>query len=94
MKNLFLTILALVCINAPSALAVEVKAHAKGIVCSFCAQGIQKKLGARAEVENVNVNLDDGTVTVKLKEGRNLTNEEIQKVLEDSGYDVSKIERK
>ena len=37
---------------------VEVKI--KGMVCSFCAQGLQKGIGKLEEVENVEINLKKG----------------------------------
>lgn len=65
----------------------------KGMVCSFCAQGIEKKLYSEPAVETVKVSLKDKTVVLTLKEGMNLSNEKIKQLLTDAGYTVDKIEK-
>lgn len=64
-----------------------------GMVCSFCAQGIEKKFKSRAEVESVEVDLDHKIVDLKFKEGKNLNDGEIIKIIKDSGYDVVSIKK-
>ena len=65
----------------------------KGMVCSFCAQGIEKKFKAMPEVASVKVSLETKKVDLGLKEGKNLSDEQIDKVIKDSGYETVKIER-
>lgn len=65
----------------------------KGMVCSFCAQGIEKKLTAEPAVESVKVSLKDKTVILTLKEGKELSNDKIKSLLKDAGYTVEKIDR-
>lgn len=65
----------------------------KGMVCSFCSQGITKKFQALPEVAVVKVNLDEHLVAIETKEGSALTDESITKVLADAGYSVAKISR-
>lgn len=72
----------------------NVNVSVKGMVCSFCAQGIKKKFGAEDAVSEVVVNLDKYLVTLKLKEGKTLEDETITKLLTEAGYTVGKIERK
>lgn len=71
----------------------DIKVSVKGMVCGFCAQGIEKKLHEQDSVEKVNVNLKDKLVTVNLKDGKSISDEEIKKILTDSGYNIEKIER-
>lgn len=71
----------------------EVVATVKGMVCAFCAQGITKKLKAEASVETVDVSLEKKLVTIKLKDGKDLADQTLEKILVDSGYNVEKIER-
>lgn len=66
----------------------------KGMVCSFCAQGVEKAFRKRPEVESVRVDLDKKTVYLKFKEGKTLSDEEIKKLIGDAGYDVQEIGRK
>ena len=73
--------------------AEEVTATVKGMVCSFCAQGIKKTFGKNESVEKVDVDLDKKLVQLKVKEGHTLSDEVITKAIKDAGYDVVKIER-
>lgn len=73
--------------------AKQVEVAVKGMVCSFCAQGIKKKFSAEDAVSEVNVSLEKHRVDLALKEGRSLSDEKITEVLKDAGYTVEKIER-
>lgn len=64
----------------------------KGMVCSFCAQGIEKKLKAFKEVQSVNVDLDTKKVTVEAVDDKELTQDILKKTIKDAGYDVVDIQ--
>lgn len=61
----------------------------KGMVCSFCAQGITKKFKEQPEVANVEVSLEKKFVKLTYAEGKKLTHEKIETLLKDAGYEVS-----
>jgi copper chaperone CopZ len=63
------------------------------MVCGFCAQGITKKLSAEDSVEKVDVSLEKKTVKISLKDGKDLDDKVLEKILKDSGYNVEKISR-
>ena len=65
----------------------------KGMVCSFCAQGIQKTFESHASVKAVMVDLGQRTVALKLKRFRKISDAEIQMVIEDAGYNIAEIKR-
>lgn len=65
----------------------------KGMVCSFCAQGIEKKFKTEPSVEKIDVSLEKKTVTLTTKDGQNINDAKIKNILVDSGYAVDKIER-
>ncbi len=65
----------------------------KGMVCSFCAQGVTKKFKAEPSISNVDVSLEKKIVTLTLKDGQDLTDEKISSLLKDSGFNVEKINR-
>ena len=71
----------------------EISVAVKGMVCSFCAQGIEKKFGAEDSVAKVAVNLDQHLVSLNLKEGKEIDDARIEKLLKDAGYTVDKIDR-
>lgn len=58
----------------------------KGMVCAFCAQGIEKNFNKRDEVKNTKVDLDNMEVFVELKKGKILREEVIKKIVVDAGF--------
>ena len=60
----------------------------KGMVCSFCAQGITKKFKEQPEVQSVDVSLEKKYVKLTYKDGQKLSDEKISSLLKESGYDV------
>lgn len=86
-------VLVLVMSAAVPAKAEEVVATVKGLVCSFCAQGIKKTFAKHPDVLDTKVDLDSKLVTLTLKDGNTVPDEEIEKLITDAGYAVLKIER-
>lgn len=70
-----------------------IRVKVKGMVCPFCAQGIEKKLKEIKSIESVHVALKQHLVTVTPKEGQTVTDKEIEECILDAGYNVDKIER-
>ena len=86
-KGIVLLILGLglqVMAMSPSELTVGVK----GMVCAFCAQGIEKKFKAQDEVQSIEVSLEKKFVKIKFKEGQSLSREKIAELLKDAGYEA------
>ena len=73
-----------------SALAAETSVSVKGMVCSMCAQGLQKKF-SEAGMSKVKVDLDRKLVVL---EGKDLSDEEIRKIVTWAGYEAGDISRK
>ena len=81
-----------------SAYAKTIKIDVQGLVCDFCAQSIDKVFSKQVGVEEVDVNLNNGKVTVKMADvfednEVGITDETIIKLLKDAGYEVSSIKR-
>jgi mercuric ion binding protein len=74
--------------------ASQINVGVNGMVCGFCAQGISKKFSSNPAVETVKVSLENKLVSLKIKDGKELSDETITSVLKDAGYSVSKIDRK
>jgi copper chaperone CopZ len=72
---------------------VVIKAKVRGLVCAFCSRNIEKSFQKRSEVEKVSADLDTKIVTIDLKNGENLSDEEVTKIITDAGYNVSEINR-
>ena len=81
-----------------NAYAKTIKIGVEGMVCDFCAQSIEKVFLKQPGVEKVDVNLEVGKVTVKMADvfednEDGISDERIEQLFLDAGYDVSKIER-
>jgi copper chaperone CopZ len=82
------------------AIAAAVSVHAaetkkltiNGMVCAFCAQGIEKRLTALPSTQAVYVNLGQRIVAVQAKEGHSLDEAKLRHEVTEAGYDVVKIE--
>ena len=77
---------------AAHAAAPTTKLTVNGMVCAFCAQGIEKKLGAMSATEAVYVNLGQKLVAVQAKDGQTLDIDKVRAEVKDAGYDVVKVE--
>jgi mercuric ion binding protein len=86
------SVIALMLFNATaSAGTIEMKVY--GLVCGFCAQGIEKTLRKNPATADVVVSLENKLVAIGTKEGADISDAELTKSLTDAGYDVKKIER-
>ena len=72
--------------------ATSMKFTVNGMVCSFCAQGIEKSLSKMGATKEVFVDLKKKTVAVEAKDGQVLDAKAISAEIVDAGYDVVKIE--
>ena len=93
MKKLLLTTVVLSTLLSQGAFATQtIKANVNGMVCAFCAQGIEKKMRALTQTQDVYVNLKQRVVAVELKEGQSLSDDKVKAIIKDAGYDVTSIE--
>lgn len=95
MKKLFCVLLIMMSFFTGNVFAASkvITLVVKGMVCSFCAQGIEKKFSAEPSVESINISLKDKKVILILKDGKDLSDDKIKKILTDAGYTVEKIVR-
>ncbi len=57
-----------------------------GLACPYCAYGIEKNLGKIDGVEKIDVDLNNGLVTVNVAEGVTLTDAQMAKLFTDAGF--------
>jgi copper chaperone CopZ len=87
-----LTLLAL-CASSLAAQAADTrKLTVNGMVCAFCAQGIEKRLQALPATQAVYVNLGQKIVAVQAKDGQTLDEARLKHEVTEAGYDVVKVE--
>ncbi len=73
--------------------AATIKAKVNGLVCSFCATGIEKTFKKQPAVESVKVDLSTKLVTIETKKDQDIDNATITKLVGDAGYTIVNIER-
>ena len=73
--------------------ADTIKATVNGMVCGFCATGIEKTFKAQREVKTVNVDLQNKLVTIQTKEGQTIDDAKLKKLIANAGYSVVAIAR-
>jgi copper chaperone CopZ len=78
---------------AAGSAATTIEMSVNGLVCAFCAQGIEKKLKKLPATSEVIVNLEYRLVAVLLKDGQDIPDPDLRKALTDAGYTVKSISR-
>lgn len=89
----YLVLLALLSTAQIAEAATSIKAEVNGMVCAFCAKGIEKKLNAMPEGKGAFVDLKSRVVVMELKEGQDVSIDKFTQVIKDAGYTVSKVEK-
>ncbi len=95
MRNFFLPgLLALsLAVAAPGAAAAgSLKATINGMVCAFCAQGIEKRLMKLPEAKAVHVDLKRRRVRIGPREGSQLDEQRVATEIREAGYEVVSLE--
>ena len=72
--------------------ATTTKITVNGMVCAFCAQGIEKRLSKLPATKAVYVDLKEKIVAVEAKDGMKLDEKTVRAEITDAGYDVVKTE--
>ena len=89
-----LTIAAIACAlfsGVASAGTIEMKVY--GLVCGFCAQGIEKTLRKNPATEDVVVSLENKLVAIGTRDGQDISDADLTTALTEAGYDVKAITR-
>ena len=85
--------LLLALLAATGARAATIELTVNGLVCGFCAQGIEKTLRRNAATDDVFVSLENRLVAVATKPDTDIADDVLRKALKDAGYDVKAIAR-
>lgn len=73
--------------------AKTIQVTVDGLVCAFCAQGIEKKMKAQPATDKVFVSLEKKIVAVSLKDGQDISDDKLKAEITDAGYVVKGITR-
>ena len=78
---------------ASLASAKTIEMDVNGLVCAFCAQGIEKTMKGFPATASVFVSLEHRIVAVELKPGQDIADPALTKAITDAGYKLVKIRR-
>ena len=92
MRRILITVVVLATL-AGSAWAETITTSVNGMVCAFCATGIEKTFRKQPEVATVKVDLAKKQVVITTKPGLTLSDAKIKEVVTYSGYTMGKIHR-
>ena len=90
-QRIVLLLLSLLAASGVQAATIELTVN--GLVCGFCAQGIEKTLRRNAATDDVFVSLENRLVAVATKPDTDIADDVLRKALQDAGYDVKGIAR-
>jgi copper chaperone CopZ len=93
MKGFQFLLTAMLLAAASNGIAATIEMTVNGLVCAFCAQGIEKKLKKFPATAEVVVSLEHRLVAVALKDGQDIPDTDLRKALTDAGYTVKAISR-
>jgi copper chaperone CopZ len=93
MKFLPAVLISLLLLASASAQAATIEMNVNGLVCAFCAQGIEKQLRKFPATADVIVSLEHKLVAVALKDGQDIPDTELRRALTNAGYTVKAIQR-
>lgn len=88
--RIVIALILLAAMGAP-AHAETITATVKGMVCAFCATGIEKTFQKQAAVQDVKVDLAAKLLTVHTRDGQTLDDATIRKLVTAAGYGVTEI---
>jgi cation transport ATPase len=81
-------LLALPAANALAQTASSLKLQVNGMVCSFCAQGIEKRLKSLPDTGAIFIDLRNNMVAVEPRAGKTLDAQRVATEVREAGYDV------
>jgi periplasmic mercuric ion binding protein len=72
--------------------ATAIKLSVNGMVCAFCAQGIEARLKNLPETADLYINLKQKVVAVQAKPGQTLAIDKVKAEVVEAGYEVTRAE--
>ena len=76
-----------------TASAQTIRMQVNGLVCAFCAQGIEKRMKKFAATRAVYVSLEHRVVAIELKPGTDVADAQLERAITESGYALVEVTR-
>jgi cation transport ATPase len=89
----FLIALTLTMALSGTAYGETIRATVNGLVCAFCATGIEKTFKRQVAVDTIKVDLANKLVTISTKPQQSLDDDTVTKWINNAGYSVTDITR-
>ncbi|MFT4705501.1 MAG: copper chaperone CopZ [Bradymonadia bacterium] len=71
----------------------DVLLHVEGMVCQFCASGIERLMDREDHVDGFDVDFDGAVVLVSIVDGQTLSDEDFERIIRRAGYTLTGLER-
>lgn len=68
-----------------------VKVEIDGMACPFCAYGLEKKLNKLQGIEDLYIELQEGSATFNIPSTKTPSEERLTKIVADAGFKVRKV---
>ena len=91
MKSIPYAAMVVLALASPAAWATTIEMNINGLVCAFCAQGIEKKLRKLPATADVLVSFEQHLVAIALKDGQDIADADLRRAMTDAGYTVTAI---
>lgn len=92
MRRLFLVPITCMLLAA-NANAATIHVGVKGLVCAFCATGLEKTFKKEAAIDSVKVDLENKLVTLETKADQDIDDATITQNITDAGFTITDIRR-
>ncbi len=73
--------------------AGQIHVGVNGMVCAFCANGIEKTFKKEASVEKVDVDLEKKIVSITTKKDKDISDDHLKELITKAGYTITTIHR-
>ena len=70
---------------------VDAGVQVSGMVCQFCASGIERLMGREDRIESFEVSFDDSIVYVTFAEGETMSEQQLARIIRRSGYECTGV---
>lgn len=91
--SVLLITLALACAPAVHAGDNPIRVEVNGLVCDFCARALEKVFDKQPAVAEIDVDLGKKVILIHLKDGAEIDDALVSKLVTDAGYGVVEIIR-
>ena len=62
-----------------------------GLVCQFCASGIERLMGRESRIDTFDVSFDDSIVYVTFVEGETMNEQQLARIIRRAGYECAGV---